>query len=226
MADILGFLAGCGMVALVFSLAAVFLRQMSWIRESTLRMLGRCVVMTGSVGLLNLSLALLFQFSIYGKIENTLTLNLLFHGPYMNSMLAALSAPGGVGPISLLFAALSFSMGSLLFGQYAFCGLCLAWAMTSVSVCLIQARIRKKNDEKTAQDVAFLLLCLPGSLFFLLPGCAPVCLLLLSIAFYFLGKRIKNWKLRFSTAGYGWLIAVCSIFSSAVTICAASGRIG
>ena len=226
MADILGFLASCGMIALVFVLAALFLRQMGWIRENTIRLLGRCSVMTCTAGILYLALTLLFQLTIYGKIESGLTLNVLFRGPYMNSMLAALNFPRGVGPISLLFATLSYAVASLLFGQQTFCGVCLAWVMTSVSLCLIQSRFQAIADDKAARDVSFLLLCLPGSLFFLLPGCAPVCLLVFSIAFYFLGKRIPRGKLRFSPAGYGWLIAMSAILSSAVTICAAEGRIG
>lgn len=226
MADILGFLAGCGMIVMVFILAALFLRQMGWIREDTLHMIGRCALMTCAAGILHLSLALLFQLTVYGKIEDALALNVLFRGSYMNRMFVAMSAPGGVGLVSMVFAALSYFMGSLLFGQYAFCGVCLAWAMTSASLCLIQARIQKITDDRTAQDASFLLLCLPGSLFFLIPGFAPVCLLACSIAFYLLGKRFHKWKLRFTPAAYGWLIAVCSILSSAVTVCAAQGRIG
>ena len=226
MADIFGFLAGGGMTALVLILVALFLKQMGWMRENTLCLFGRCAVMSCMAGVMYLSLALLYHLSIYGKLEGSLTLNALFRGPYMSGMLEAVRAPGSVGPISLIFAALSFLMGSLLFGQYTFCGVCLAWVMTSFSLCLIQARIREMADEKTALDASFLLLCLPGSLFFLLPGCAPICLLFFSAAFYFLGKRLKGWKPRFSSVGYGWLIGLCGILSSAVTVCAAEGRIG
>ena len=37
MAEILGFLAGAGMLALVGALIAVFLRQMGWISRATFR---------------------------------------------------------------------------------------------------------------------------------------------------------------------------------------------
>ena len=127
---------------------------------------------------------------------------------------------------SMVFAWLSFLAGSVLFGQYEFCGICLAWCMTAASLFLVQKRFRSLADDKTARDMAFLLLCLPGGVFLMLPGWAPVLLLLCAVGFDVLGKRLHSWKARFSPVAYGWMITVCAVLSAAVTIAAAEGRIG
>ena len=226
MAEILGFLAGVGMIALVAALVVLFLGQMGWMRRDAALLLGRSAVMTVSVGLLYLGLALVFDLSVYGEFEDEFSLDAIFRGPYMRAMLSALEEPTGVGPLSMVFAWLCFLLGKLLFGQYAFCGICLAWGITAASLFLVQLRMRKIAGDQTARDGAFLLLCLPGSVFFLLPGCAPLCLLLCAIIFYLVGKRIPAWKLTSSPVSFGWVLSICSVLSAAVTICAAVGRLG
>ncbi len=224
MAETLGFIAGAGMLALVGTLIAAFLRQMGWISRGTVRLLARSAGMVCGAGALYLGTALVFELSVYGRLEGGLTLDALFHGPYLRAMLSALESPGGVGPLSLAFAALGFVLGKALFGQYVFCGVCLAWGMTAASLFLLQLRLRKIADDPTARDAAFLMLCLPGSVFFLLPGAAPLALLACAVAFYFLGGRIKT--IRLSPAAYGGVLTLCAVLSAAVVICAVEGRIG
>ena len=90
---------------------------------------------------------------------------------------------------------------------------------------LMQLRLRKIVDGSTARDAAFLLLCLPGSVFFLLPGVAPLCLLICAVFFYLFGNRIKSWKIRLSPIAYGWALSMCGVLSAAVVICLAEGKL-
>ena len=171
-------------------------------------------------------IALLGRLAVFGKIEGAISLDLLFRGPYMSRMLPALGNPTGVGPVSLAFAWVSKLAGGLLFGQYEFCGIALAWCMTIASLFLVQKRIGKLADGQRARDAAFLLLCLPGSVFFLLPGWAPIALLGCAIAFSLLGKRLHGWKIRLSPVAWGWILTILAVLSAAVTVCAAEGRLG
>lgn len=226
MAEILGFLAGSGMAVLVFVLVTSFLRQMEWVQKNTARVLLRTAVLICGAGTAYLLLALLHHLATYGKIEGALGLGTLFHGAYLTRMLTALSASADIGPVSLTFAWISRGLGRILFDQYVFCGILLAWMITGTGVCLIQLRLQKITDDNTALDAALLLLFLPGGVLFLLPGWAPVCLLLVAVLFFVATRRAVSWKLQFSSTAYGWLIAVCALLSAAVTICAAEGRIG
>ncbi|MBQ7655193.1 MAG: hypothetical protein IJS41_01650 [Clostridia bacterium] len=226
MGDIFGFLAGGGMVALVAALIVAFLRQMGWMKPDAARLLGGSALMTCCAGIIYLMAALLFHLAVYGSIENEMDLSALFHGPYMRTLLPALSGPEGVGPVSAVFAWLAYALGSVLFGQYEFSGMLLAWTMTGAALFLFQRRFQKITDGKTARDAAFLLLCLPGGVFFLLPGWAPLCLLICAIAFYLVGRRLPAWKPRLSPVGYGWALSLCAVLSAAVTVCLAEGRIG
>ncbi len=225
MADLLGFLAGTGMLALVGTLVITFLRQMGWLRKDTSLLLKRSAGMACGAGVMYLALALLCRLAAYGEIKEALSLGILFRGPYMTRMLPALGNPAGVGPVSLVFAWLSRLAGGLLFGQFEFCGIALAWCMTAASLFLVQKRIGKLADGQTARDAAFLLLCLPGSVFFLLPGWMPMALLACAIAFFLLGKRLRTW-IRLSPVAYGWLLTALAVLSAAVTVCAAEGRLG
>ena len=226
MAEILGFLAGIGMLALIGELIVVFLRQMGWISRGTVRLLGRSAGMVCGAGALYLGTAIIFELAVYGRLEGELTLDTVFHGPYVRAMLSALKEPQGVGPVSMVFAWLGFAFGKVLFGQFAFCGIVLAWLMTMSSLFLFQLRLRKIADDSIARDAAFLLLCLPGSVFFLLPGAAPLCLLICAVFFYLFGNRIKSWKIRLSPMAYGGALALCAVLSAAVVICLAEGRLG
>ena len=226
MAEILGFFAGMGMLALVGALIVLFLREMGWMTRDGARLLGRSATMACGAGSMYLLLALLYHMAIYGKLEGALELGVLFHGPYLNAMLSALIQPSGVGAISLAFAWLGRALGGALFYQPIFCGLALAWGMTAASLFLLQTRLRTMTHDAIANDAAFLLLCLPGSVFFFLPGFAPLVLLLCAILIYLLGKRIKPRKLSFSLGKHGGIITLFALLSAAVTICAAEGKIG
>lgn len=226
MAELLGFLAGGAMLALVGALVIAFLRQMGWLRRDESLLLGRTAGMVCGAGVMYLAMALLCRLAVFGKIEGAISLDLLFRGPYMSRMLPALGNPTGVGPVSLAFAWLSRLAGGLLFGQYEFCGIALAWCMTIASLFLVQMRIGKLADGQRARDAAFLLLCLPGSVFFLLPGWAPIALLACAIGFFLLGKRLHGGKLRLSPVAWGWILTILAVLSAALTVCAAEGRLG
>ena len=225
MAEILGFMAGAGMLALVGALIVVFLRQMGWVSRDAARLWGRCAVLVCGAGALYAGTALVYYLAVYGKLEGELTLDVVFRSPYLRAMLSALESPQGVGPISTVFAWLGFALGKVFFGQFVFCGIVLAWGMTMTSLFLMQLRLRKIADGLTARDAAFLLLCLPGSVFFLLPGAAPLCLLICAVAFYLAGNRIKAWKIRLSPIAYGWALSMCGVLSAAVVICLAEGKL-
>lgn len=226
MAEILGFLSGTGILALVGALIVAFLGQMGWVRRDTARLWGRSAVMVCGAGALYFGCALVFGLSVYGKIEGALTLDAVFRGPYLRSMLAALESPQGVGPVSTVFAWLGFALGKVLFGQFVFCGIALAWLMTVTGLFLLQLRLWTIANGSTARDAAFLLLCLPGSVFFLLPGAAPLCLLICAVVFYLFGNRIKSWKIRLSPSAYGGALALCAVLSAAVVIGLAEGKLG
>ena len=226
MAELLGFLSGAGMLALVGALIVAFLEQMGWVSRGVGRLWGRSAVMVCGAGALYFGCALVFGLSVYGKIEGALTLDAVFRGPYLRSMLSALENPQGVGPVSTVFAWLGFALGKVFFGQFVFCGIALAWLMTVTGLFLLQMRLRTIADGPTARDAAFLLLCLPGGVFFLLPGAAPLCLLLCAVVFYLFGNRMKAVKFRLSPMAYGGVLTLCAVLSAAVVIGLAEGKLG
>ena len=113
-----------------------------------------------------------------------------------------------------------------LFEQYLFAGAVLAISMTLISVCLLICSLEKIFGEGAAQKGAFLLLCLPGALFFFLPGWAPLALLLVSILFYFAGKKIPSSAWRMPESLYSWLIGIAGMLSAAVVLGTVMGNWG
>ncbi len=224
MAETLGFLAGCGMLALVGWLFVSFLLEMRWISWERTRLIGRTALMTCGAGVLYLLVAAVHFLTVYQT--NLAGLSDLFRGPYMTGVFQALTTPRGVDACSLVFVGLAHGLGAVLFRQFELSGLWLAWVLTGAGLYLIQLRLEKKLGEKTAFDLAFLLLCLPGSVFLLLPGCAPFVFFLLALSFFFLGKHLPYRSVRLHPTAYGWAVALCALFSAAITTGMVTGAIG
>lgn len=226
MAELLGFLAGSGMLALVAALVIAFLKEMNWVSAASASRAGRTVLICAGTGLCYLLFSGLYFQVFHSDTAGTIAYDTLFQGPYIQGMAHALEQPAHMDALSMLFAWAGHLAGQVLFGQYRLAGLYLAWGITAVSLTLIQSRLTQWLEEDTVQEFAFLLLCVPGGILFLLPGSASLVLLLFSILFYFLGKRLPGSKRMISFSFSGWVIAFLSMLSAAFTIGMINGRIG
>ena len=111
MAEILGFLAGIGMLALIGELIVVFLRQMGWISRGTVRLLGRSAGMVCGAGALYLGTAIIFELAVYGCVSGWLRRKLPKTIPMIYTVLVIAMIVGRVvwGIVRLILAGLSGS---------------------------------------------------------------------------------------------------------------------
>ena len=225
-AGFLGFLAGLGMVALVAALILRFLRQMGLLKSAQVRLIARCLGGTAAAGTLYLLFAMVYVRVTRGALVGLLDLGGLFQGPYLRRMMLALSQPEALDPVSSLFAFLGRTLGKAFFGQSALTGLLLAWGLSAAGLGLIQARLTSLTGKENSAQHAFLLLCLPGSVFFLLPGWPCLMLFAGGLLFYWLGKRAKGMRFHLPDTVYEWLVGVSAVMSAAVTVGAIHGRLG
>lgn len=226
MGDFLGALAGGGMLLLVGALAAAFLRQMGGIGKRGLKPAIRCAAVTLGMGCAYwLTGALIYQVN-FGKAESAVLFDGIFQGGYVRNMFYALSYPSWFAPLSGFFAWMGHLLGRLLFGQYALGGVALSWGMTFVSVLLLEKRMALLWGEETAADASFLPPCLPGGLFFFLPGWPPLALLLAAVLFYCFARRMKPRAIRPRPAFFGGVLAVSACLSAFVTAMAVYGKLG
>ena len=80
--------------------------------------------------------------------------------------------------------------------------------------------------EKAGGQIAFLLLFLPGSVFFFLPGWAPMALLLASLLYYFALKKAKRREMATGLPAYAPVLSVTGVFSAFALTAAVMGWIG
>lgn len=216
MGGFLGVMAGGGMLLLIGALFFAFLRQAGAMKPRQMKRLGMAAGMTLGMGLAYWLLGGLFYGVLFEPVAGIAEINAIFRTAGLEKMYIALETPGFYGFFSGIFAYLGHFLGKILFGQYLFAGVILALGMTLASVFLLMSRLEVIFEEKSAQNGAFLLLCLPGALFLFLPGGAPLLLLTLALAFYFLGKKIPACQCRLPDGLYSWLLGILGIFSAAV----------
>lgn len=214
MGGLLGLLAGCGMLMLIGVLLLRFLQSVRLLSRENVRQIVRCFGTTVAAGSIYLLCGLLLRQAVYLDVSDAADYKAYFHSPYLDGVYQALERPASIGPATDLFLLIARAAGTLLFSQPLSGGLLTAWGMTGLSVCLVFFRVRKLYGAEAGRDAAFLLLCLPGAIFFFLPGRAPLLLLLASCLFFFLGKKLRPRP--FSLSGVlRWLLPAFSGLLSA-----------
>lgn len=226
MSEVLGVLAGSGMLLLVFVLVVAFLRQIGLLTEEKCRQLGRISLMVSLCGLFYWGLGALICQVLYESLDSAAKIRQIFGTPYLQRMYDALETPVWIGPLSTPFVFLGYITGKILFGQFLLGGLCWAFLLTLLGVWLFYRRLSVLQGKKMAEDAAFLLLCLPGSVYFFLPGWAPVFLALAAGAFFIAaGKKPAKRTLSYSPTGYAVLLALSGMLSAAVTAMVVMGSV-
>ena len=227
MDELLGALAGIGMLLLIGALFCRFLREMGWMRRETGRLVSRITGMTLGVGAAYWLLGALIHWTLFGSLTSVAAVRQVFIGPYIQGMFDALIwRAGGIGPINGIFAFCGRALGTLLFGQYALGGMALAFLLTDGAACLLCMGLTGLWEERDAERAVFLLLCLPGGVFLFLPGWAPMLLFVVSVWVLVLGKQLGRAGRFLPVATYDVLLCLSAFFSALVTACAALGRIG
>jgi len=229
MAGFVGAMSSMGMLALIGLLVAAFLRQIGCLSHANARILLKTAGMTLGVGCGYLLTALLLRQVAFGGADAASGLGSLFGGSYIKASFAALEGAESSGPLLPLSAVFSYIgrlLGTVMFHQNRTAGFLLAYLMTEASVLLMFFRARKIWYDEAAMDAAALLLCAPGGAFFFLPCGVPLGLLIVSLAFYFLGRRIPSYAIRYSQSLSAWALAVSVCLSAAVLCGMVSGRIG
>lgn len=225
MDGILGALAGGGMLVLIGLLAAVFFMEMGWLSGEKGKWLGRCFLTVLSACILHRLLGALFYFLFYGLDGNAAEYQKIFRSPMLEKVYALLQAPRWDGWLTGLFAYLGHGLGKMLFGQLALGGEVLAFLCTFSAYALVTARLQHLFGKKTGDQMAFLLLCLPFSVFFFLPGWAPLMLLRGALIFYFAGRLLPEREIFISSVVHYLMIGLLSMLSAVMVFSLATGRL-
>lgn len=217
MGNILGGIAGGGMLILIGVLVLLFLHQVSLLPEALLRRIARTCGLTLGAGILYLLAGLLLDLALFQE-DAVPEISAVFSNGYLDRVYAMLEQPSWQGPLTGAFVWAAHGLGRLLQEQYRFAALALAWALTCASACLIRERIRAVWGEAWAREGMFLLLCLPGAVFFFLPGFPPLLLFLFSLLFFFAGKRLGGRDVR-PVRGSAFLAVLtgCAVLSAFIT---------
>ena len=226
MADFLGFAASAGMLALIGCLAALFLRETGALSPRALKNLLHAFLMAAGVGAAYFLVAALICQLHRQEIGSPALIAQIFSGACTKRVFEAIQSPAWIGPLSTPFVYAAHGLGALLFGQYELAGIALAFLMTVLSGTLLLGRLGALLGEKRARDLLFLLLCLPFGVFLFLPGWPPLLLLIGSIAFSLLGRRIAPRKEKSQPPAYGLILALSTVLSAFVLTGAVSGWIG
>lgn len=225
MNELLGFLAGAGMLVLIAVLFFAFLRQIGAVSGETARFLMQVAAIALFAGLVYFSAgALLFQ-TITGKLSSAADYPAYFHSAYLKNIYERIQNPSWSGVFTGFFVYLAHLFGKILFGQYQFAALALAWGMSCGALWLIGCRIRTLCGQHTAEQGTVLLAAMPGGVFLFLPGWMPLAFLMAGVFFYFLGKKLPFKKIGFSPVGYWIILSACSIGSAGITAALAMGHL-
>lgn len=223
MGGFLGALAGGGMLLLIGALLFTFLQRIGAMGKGQLRRLGVAAGMTLGAGMLYWLLGGLFYAVLREPAAELSDIRQIFRGAGLDKMYAALESPSYYGVLSGLFAYLGHGLGRLLFGRYLLGGVSLAAGMTLAAVCLVMSRLSAILGEERGRDGAFLLLCLPGAVYFFLPGWPSMALFIGAMAFYFLGRKIPPGTHALPAGAYHGLLGLCAVFSAAAVYGAVLG---
>lgn len=226
MGETLGFLAGVGMLALILALVFAFLRQIGKGSQGMPRRLLRCGVLSVCPGLAYIGVgALIFQ-AFYGNLASAAQVEIIFRGPYLQRMFYALILPSWFAPVSGAFVWAGHWLGRLLFGEYVFAGIMLAWAAVFFALTVFSVSLERLWGLAAAQDICLLLVCLPGAVFLFLPGWPCLAFLLAAIVFSFISRRMKPKDFFFPSVWYGWALAVSVCLNGAAIACSVLGKLG
>ena len=223
MGGFLGAIAGVGMLVLIGALFFTFLHQTGAVNRKQMQRLGVAACMTLGTGMIYWLLGGLFYGVGFEPVAGIAEINAIFRTAGLEKMYSALEKPHFFGFFSGIFAFLGHGLGKILFECYLLAGVVLANVMTITANCLLLSRLEKMIGKMAAEKCVFLLLCLPGALFFFLPGCAPLVLLLAAIAFFFVGKKMPARELFVSESVYSWMIGISGMLSAAVVFGAVMG---
>lgn len=225
MDGVFGALAGGGMLILIGLLIGYFMVDMGWLSREKAKWMGRCfLTVLGACVIYRLAGALIY-FIFYGPVGNVTEYQIIFRSPGLEKIYALLQLPRWEGLLTGLFAYLGYGLGSVLFGQYALGGEVLAFLCTLTGFTLLTARLQGLFGRKTGEQMAFLMLCMPFSVFFFLPGWAPLGFLLGAAAIYFLGKLLPAKEFVIPEAAFCLLVGLLSMLSAAMVYALAMGRL-
>lgn len=226
MAEFLGFAASAGMLSLIGCLIALFLKEAGALRARTVQTLLHCFLMAAGVGTAYFLTAALICHMSRQEIASPALISRIFSGQKTQRVFSALSEPAWTGPLSGPFVYIAHLLGKVLFGQYELAGLALAFTLTVIGLTLITVRLGALLGALAAKELSFLLLCLPGGVFFFLPGFMPLTLFLLAVTFFLLGKRIPAPEKRSRIPAYSLILTVSMVFSAFALSGAVGGWIG
>ena len=225
MGDFLGLAAGIGMLLLIGLILFAFLRQLHWISDEKAKSVLRCALMCLGMGTCYyLGAALLCAIQLR-ELHSAVRLSEVFTGEKIQIVLDALDHPVWTGPLSGLFVYAARLLGKVFFSQYQFAGVAFSFLLSTVACCMVYFASLSFFDEKTAQNTAFLSLCLPGSVFFFLPGAGPILYAFIGLALLLLSKLLKvrrNGSLPF----YNVILSFSMLLSSFVTAGCVNGWLG
>ncbi len=226
MAEFLGMAASVGMLALIAALLFTYLIRAGAVKKQTAKSLAVSALTVLGMGTAYFLTAALICHMNRQEISSPALIAQIFPGEKTQRVFAALASPVWTGPLSGLFVYAAHALGALLFGQYALAGLALAYLLTTVSIILVQNRSEALAGEKAGGQIAFLLLFLPGSVFFFLPGWTPMALLLASLLYYFALKKAKGREMAAGLPAYGPVLSLTGVFSAFALTAAVMGWIG
>ena len=222
----LGALAGGGMLILICVLVFAFLRQIGRVGQGFAQTAGRVAAAVLSAGVVFFGLGALLQQVIFQNLESAADYPVYFHTEYLSRVYEAVQEPRWLGPLTGVFVFAAHGLGRVLFEQVTLASIVLSWGMTMIAAGLVFCRLRGIWPSRAAWRGVFLLLCLPGSVFFFLPGWPPMALLLVAALFFFLGKKLPAGQVRLSDAGYFTILSVSALLSSFVMAALVLGRLG
>ena len=215
MSDMLGALAGMGMLALIIVLLFLFLTETGALKKETARFLLRCAGIALLGGIAYLAIGALLGQMVYGPIDSVADYTDYYRSAYLKTVYERIPSSSWYGLFTGIYIFLAHGFSKLLLGQTQFAALSLAWMMTSGAFCLIGYRVWKLYGQQTAEKALALLAALPGAVFFFLPGGAPAGLLTGSLIFFFLGRMLPPKTLPDGeSTGYRIALSFCVVLSA------------
>ena len=224
MGGALGALAGGGMLLLVGWLICAFGHEMGWLSRDKCRWLGRCFLIFLFACIIYRLIGALLYFAFYGPVGDLTEYNVIFRTLGLEKMYELLKNPQWEGLLTGLFAYLGHGIGKMLFGQYLLGGEVAAFLCTFAGGGLLLARLQHIFGKKTGEEVLFLFLCLPFSVFLFLPGWAPIVFFFFGLVCYFPGKLLPKRRMAIPSSVLSLLIALFSLLSAAFVYGLATGR--
>ena len=219
----IGALGSLGMFFLIGALFFTFLKEIGVICREKAKDILQLSLAVLAVGLVFWLGGGVIHAAVYGPNSTQLTdIPSLFRTKALEKIYACLETPDWCGPFSGLFVYAAHGMGKILFGKYLLAGMLLSLCLTLAGSSLCMERFRDIFGREKAKDALFLLLSFPGSCFLFLPGGASMAFFLLSLLFFYLGKRIPKMKYQ---GGFAFLLSLNGICSGALLFAVVTGKL-